>query len=138
MKNYLLRIILVSPLVLLLACEGREEEVFINGSLSGTYTGTFLRTSPLIRYQPSEVTITFEGNRFSGSSSIPKYPAICRGTYSISQSTITFADECFWTADFDWNLILSGSFSITLSGDELVLERSYGEFDHDRYVLRRK
>jgi heat shock protein HslJ len=131
------RIFVIGVLAVLLACESDEDQAPAIGPLSGTYTGTFIRSSPLVKYEPASVTINFEGSRFSGYSNIARYPAICRGTYTISGSTITFADECFWTADFDWTLILSGTFSMTVTGDELVLERSYGEFDHDRYVLQK-
>ena len=128
--------ILLWVLMTLLSCE--KNEVVSVGSLTGTYKGIFARSSPNVKYLPSDVILTFDGNRFQGSSSIPKYPAICNGTYSITDQDIEFNNLCPWTAEFDWSYILSGKFKISINGDELTMTRSYGVFVHDRYSLRRQ
>ncbi|MEE1943552.1 hypothetical protein VRU48_00435 [Pedobacter sp. KR3-3] len=49
------------------------------------------------------------------------------GTFVFMNSTdamVNFNDENIWTADFDWNLILSGLFTYKAQGDSLILTRS--------------
>lgn len=93
----------------------------------GTFTGMFSRSSPLVRYQPADVVLTFEGNRFRGSSSISRYPVICEGTFEVDYGKIRFADACFWTADFDWTYILNGEFDFSITrGERLAALRRRG------------
>ena len=94
--------------------------------LQGRYEGTFQRFVDGTPRGLATVEISFEGGSFSGNSEEPKYPAICAGNYSIKQSTITFSNTCFFTADFDWTLILSGDFRIERDGDELILSKNEG------------
>ncbi|GAA0878613.1 hypothetical protein GCM10009119_15810 [Algoriphagus jejuensis] len=90
----------------------------------GTYEGTFQRDWVWGEDSIANITLTFEGNRWSGTSNIAKYPALCRGNYSIEGDKITFQNECPWTADFDWTLVLSGEYDLTKSDKTL-------EFSHD-------
>jgi hypothetical protein len=74
------------------------------------------------------VTLTFKEGRFTGNSSRIKCPAICRGTYEIVDDKIIFNDECFWTTEFNWGLILSGKYTYSSREGELVsLIREEGE-----------
>ncbi|HYC28539.1 MAG TPA: hypothetical protein VEB42_06975 [Chitinophagaceae bacterium] len=93
--------------------------------LSGTYKGTFERKGgwgPLV----SQVTLNFNGNKFSGESSIEYYPAICNGTVSINNNIASFDNACAWPANFDWRLILDREYDMYLNGDTLRLTRSDG------------
>ncbi|HMQ00055.1 MAG TPA: hypothetical protein PKC24_09755, partial [Cyclobacteriaceae bacterium] len=49
--------------------------------------------------------------------------------------SIEFNNTCFWTADFDWSYILSGTFNISIKGDEILLKRYYSDNVFDAYVL---
>ena len=80
------------------------------------------------------ITLTFDGNRWSGTGDYPKYPALCRGTYSINGITITFQNECAWTAEFDWTLILSGEYKLTKTGSVLEFSRDYRSATSDTYI----
>jgi hypothetical protein len=83
---------------------------------------------PNTDFVSSEMTLIFDNGRFTGISSKIKYPAICRGTYEIVGNKIKFANECFWTAEFNWGLILSGEYTYTKTNGELVsLVREEGE-----------
>lgn len=123
---------LLLPLASAFSCSTDELEPEV---LSGTYTGRFSRISPIVEYIPSTVTLTFTGNKFSGSSSDEKYPAICRGTYTVDGSEIEFENGCVWTADFDWTYILDGEFELVVEGDELIITRRYNEELYDVYTL---
>ncbi len=103
--------------------------------LPGTYTGTFQRGPG---YSPvSTVTITFspDGN-WAGQSQFPHYPALCSGTYKMSSShAVSFKNACPWTADFNWTLILSGDYNITISGSHIEITRDYASLAKDVYDL---
>ena len=83
------------------------------------------------------MTLILDGNKFEGTSSIVKYPAICRGTFTLGGDEIEFRNGCAWTAEFDWSLILSGKFKFTKEGDEIVITKSDNGF-FDIYRLKRK
>ena len=122
-------------LVAITSC--KEDIVKETSEIEGTFTGTFIRSSPNARYAPSEVTLTFSDGEFQGDSETVKYPAICNGTFLIEGENITFSNSCPWTAEFDWTLILSGEFTYEWRGEELVIEKRNGDL-HDYYFLTRQ
>lgn len=117
-----------------LACDKEETEITF---VRANYSGTFIRTSPVSKFRPAEVTLSLIDSTFEGSSNIEKYPTICKGTFSINADEITFNNECMFTADFDWNYILSGKFKFYYEGEELIITRSYEGSVTDMYRLTR-
>lgn len=107
-------------------------------SVQGTYTGTFRRSTPTGDEMVANVTLELSDQAFSGGSNISRYPAICHGTYNLEGAHITFENECIWTADFDWTLILGGTFEIKSSGGQLELTKKYNEHTFDQYMLTRQ
>jgi hypothetical protein len=106
--------------------------------IQGTYTGQFRRVSPTSDGRVTNVTLKLDDHSFSGESDLGRYPAICMGTYTITGDKINFTNECVWTADFDWTLILNGAFEIEQEGNELVLTKRFAAevFDiYDQYTL---
>jgi hypothetical protein len=105
---------------------------------NGTYTGTFQRQvsgNGII----SNVTIIFSSANWSGESQYTKYPALCRGTYKINAAQqITFENSCFWTAEFDWTLILSGDYKLIADGNNIEIFKDYNGVFKDVYKLVRQ
>ncbi len=128
--------LLFGILFILWACE--QEEAALFKLEEGTYTGSFYRSSPGAKYAASEVRLTFTNKAFEGSSSVVKYPALCRGSYHISGQEIVFVNECPWTAEFDWSYILNGSFTISLEGKNIIMSRSYGKGLSDTYIISKQ
>lgn len=129
------------PLIIMLVtflCSCDKEEAILFALEEGTYSGSFYRSSPSATYETSDVSIIFRQNSFEGSSSVAKYPAICNGTYMVQGQEIEFVNECFWTAEFDWSYILSGKFTLTYEGDQMILSRSYGQGVTDTYILQKE
>jgi hypothetical protein len=129
--------------VLLLATLGlfgcSEDDQSTSKLAEGTYTGIFYRSSPNARWTTSDVQLTLENNRFSGSSSTFRYPAICEGTYQRTGSdSIQFTNECSFTADFDWTFILDGAFQIHREGQKMIISREYEGSVTDTYELERE
>ncbi|GHB51053.1 hypothetical protein [Mongoliitalea lutea] len=105
-------------------------------SMQGQFAGTFERTVNGQSEGVANVGLILEGNSFSGSGGPNRYPVICNGTFTVSGGNITFENACFFTADFDWSLILSGSFRLSRVGGEYILQRSNDNLV-DTYRLRR-
>jgi len=104
---------------------------------NGTYSGTFQR---LINGggQISNVTITFSANTWTGQSQSPRYPALCKGAYKEkSADSVSFENNCPWTAEFDWSLILTGDYKIVTSGENLEMSHNYSNGYLDVYKLKR-
>ena len=98
-------------------------------TIQGTYTGTF------VRWQGKDgpaanVKITFSGNAFNGSSDSLNYPSICNGSFTTTSNpdSIHFVNQCDFPANFDWTLILTGSYKLIKTGDSLYFRRLIGDF----------
>ena len=117
-------------------CDKSDEEP----DFAASYSGTFTRMDPSPAYSPvvSNVTIDFTDKTFAGSSDSRSYPAICNGSFSITQSKITVVNSCFFTADFDWSLIFKGDYNYELIGKELRIWRDYPNGQKDIYTLTKK
>ncbi|WKK73516.2 hypothetical protein QYS49_16285 [Marivirga salinae] len=130
------KFLFVIILIISASCQLNDLEPVI--ITDGTYTGFFGRSSPNAKYQASDVTLIFKGNTYQGQSSIQKYPAICRGTFTMKGNKIEFTNECPWTAEFDWTYILTGEFDIYKEGEEIIIQRSYGEETYDTYRMTKQ
>ncbi|RQO32548.1 hypothetical protein DBR32_02820 [Taibaiella sp. KBW10] len=102
----------------------------------GTYSGTFQRQN-LTSSAGSAITLNFSAGNWHGSSTINKYPALCEGTYMMTSSTISFVNTCTWAPDFDWSLILEGTYEMTSYGDTIVLSKQQNMNTIDIYKLKR-
>ena len=93
--------------------------------------GIFSRTG----MDTSQVSLYFDQDRFEGFSSAQNYPAICSGTFELDNNTVVFTDSCTLTANFDWSLILSGTFNISISDGTVRIWKTNGAVT-DEYLLR--
>jgi hypothetical protein len=98
----------------------------IETNIDGNYFGTFERNGNI-----SNVEISFNNGIFEGEGDVEKFPAICKGSFSISDDIISFENDCIWTATLDWTLILSGDWSFTLNNNLLIMTHTNG----DQYIL---
>lgn len=105
--------------------------------LQGKYEGVFYRVTNNVKGESSNVTLNFSDDRYTGTSSIVKYPALCEGTFAPSSEEIHFRNTCIWTAEFDWTLILDGTFKVTRTADEIILSKEINAANGDYYVLRK-
>ena len=113
---------LFSLIIALHSCSKKDNGQNINGS----YIGVFERNG-----NTSNVELTLNNGQYNGQSTKDRFPALCNGNYTISGSSITFTNNCMWTADFDWTLILNGEWNYTISNNTLTLIKSNG----DKYTL---
>ena len=119
--------ILFSFLVIMISCNKKNDNIEAN--INGNYNGTFERNG-----NDSKVELTFNNGTFNGQSELGKFPAICRGTYTSSGNKMTFTNNCAWTAEFDWTLILGGDWNLNLNNNMLIMTKSNG----DKYILTRQ
>ncbi|WP_114936996.1 hypothetical protein [Mucilaginibacter endophyticus] len=116
------------------SCKKNENQAI---KLSGTYAGTFQRkvsgTGAI-----SDVSLSFSADAWNGESQTVKYPALNHGTFSTTGNKINFKNESVWTAEFDWSLILSGDYDITVSGNKITISKSYATGMIDVYTLSKQ
>lgn len=119
------------------SCSSDDEPSTPN--LTGTYSGTFR-----VEYQNGEsfsnpVEVSFMSENKYNSSGNDKYiPAGGSGTYEVNESIIEFKDINYWTANFDWNLILNGEYEYSLTGDQLTLSAHKNEMGLYIYELNKE
>lgn len=115
-------------IVFLFGCE-KEDLDIEEGVYKGKFTVIY-SSGP----QTGETTLELKDGRFSCSGNSDKIPAGGSGTYSFNDGKITFNDENYWTADFDWNLISHGRYSYTLDGKRLKIsaeKKGFGQYIYD-------
>jgi len=121
MKNHLL--ILIMLFVFTAGCKKRSKDAMIS---NGNYSGIFKVIVPGL---PTPTTypifISFDNGKFNIIPDLTRKPNGGSGTYSISGNIASFVDKNFWTADFDWNLILSGEYTVEVNGDNLTLTKRF-------------
>jgi len=105
-----------------------------NQSPQGTYTGTFQRITGGMG-DTVHVSVSLVGNVFSGMGGRDYYPSICSGTFSLNGEQADFKNSCFFTANFDWSLILNGKYTFNSKDDSLVITRDYNGIFRDEYRL---
>jgi hypothetical protein len=102
---------------------------------SGEYSGTFKRYHTT-EDKTADIQLVFKKGNWEGSSSINKYPALIKGNYSIAENAvIKFVETSPWTAEFDWTLILHGSYLLHRNDDSLIFTRSYANGYVDVFKL---
>ena len=106
------RILCISFFAATIMLQGCSEDNENHLITEDAYSGIFYRMYPQARILTSEVTLNLDNGKFSGSSSMDNYPAICNGTFEIQRNTIEFTNGCAFTADFDWSFILDGTYEI--------------------------
>jgi hypothetical protein len=100
----------------------------------GVYTGTFQRQLAFGGGDTSHITLTFSSNTWTGQSDRSKYPALCHGTYRLENQKIIFTNDCAWTAEFDWTLILGGEYDLSFKDNQLSFIRDYRGPSSDTYI----
>ncbi|RTL58402.1 MAG: hypothetical protein EKK37_08680 [Sphingobacteriales bacterium] len=112
------------------SCKKQNDYILPNG----IYKGIFYRTAPWS--DTAQVTLTINGNHYSGESNKSRYPAICNGTFSINNGIAKFENSCPWTADFDWTLILNGEYNYKNNNGKIEFSREYGDFAYYKDVYQ--
>lgn len=115
--------------VLIISCT--KEKLEENSTYSGTFTVSYNGEK-----ESGPASITFEHNTYNSTGNSDYIPAGGNGSFEKEQDSIYFSDVNFWTANFDWHLILNGSYSYKTEGDSLVLTKRKGENLY-RYKLKR-
>ena len=132
--------IIVLLLISVMACsKDKENQIPTDLTAGGTFQGTFQRkTSDGGGIVP--VVLEIKGNTYSGftPSAVFAYPVIGRGTFTIKNNVINFIDSSVYTANFDWSLILSGVYKLSVDGDSIIFTRPYDNNVKDIYKLKKK
>ena len=109
------KIIYLSLLAFALSACEKEEKPLV---LDGTYSGTF-RTVVNNKQQISEFEVELDNRRF-----ITNKGGAGLGPFELGENgNIKFVDELFYTANFDWNTILTGDYHYQVKGDSLILDK---------------
>jgi hypothetical protein len=116
-------------LVYVLVSCSKDAEINIETTLNGRYSGSFSRNNV-----NSGVHIQISNGRLNGSSDRPYFPAIGELSYTTANDKISFNNENFWPAHFDWSLILNGSWQFEQINDLLIFRQTNG----DVYKLKRE
>ena len=135
MKKLLALVVLVTSLF----CLSCSKEILQSTNIDGSYQGVFewTNTNPAVDFVPlkGSVTVTFDGLNYSSTGNSNYVPASSGGKYFIKKDVMTFTDTMMHTANFDWNMLLNGSYAYSITGDNLILTRTVG---YNKYTYRLK
>ena len=99
---------------ILFACKKDDTKNF-----NGNYTGTF-RTLVQGKLVMSDFDVSLQARQFN----VTKGDYKENGTFQRSQTNqLTFTDQLVRTADFNWNVLLNGTYTTEVKGDSLILTK---------------
>jgi hypothetical protein len=117
------------------ACNDKDK--IDDANLNGTYTGTFTVEYSNGNSYSNSVTVTLNQNQYTCSSGENRKPAGGSGGYYLEGAKIVFLDENLWTADFDWNLILSGAYDLKLNDKSIEISAMKNGVGFYQYKLHK-
>lgn len=132
MKNKFLIPIILSIVTLILGCK-KDNLNIKDGTYKGTFTVTYSSGT-----QTGQTTLELKNGKFTCSGNSNRIPAGGSGTFSSDNGKITFNDKNAWTADFDWNLILSGNYDYTFDGKKLIFSADKNNVGNYKYDLEKQ
>ena len=123
---------------ILSSCSDKLELARLKGSYEGTFT-YYNQASSVAPIPSGPVVLTFTENAYLSSGNTNRIPAGGSGIFELADDgKIKFEDQNMWTADFDWNLILNGSYKYKVKGDSLILKKELlGGVTSYEYRLKR-
>ncbi|OEK04837.1 hypothetical protein [Roseivirga misakiensis] len=123
-------------LVSCFSCSNKDENP--DSFPDGTYMGNFTVDYANGNSYTNPVSITFISGEYYSTANVNRFPAGGSGDYNISNGTIEFTDENIWTADFDWNLILHGKYSIEVTETQIRFSAAKNNLGTYTYVLEKE
>lgn len=120
-------------LIIFLSGCNKDDINLIEGTYKGTFTVTYNSGT-----QTGQTTLKLMNGKFYCSGNSNRIPAGGSGTYTFDNGKITFSDENFWTADFDWNLILNGQYDYTFDGKKLKISADKIGVGHYKFDLKKQ
>jgi len=101
-------------LVTLAGCKKNDPKPTFNGTYSGKFTfGTDKKNSTT-----KDAEVNFSNNNYSST--------LGSGTFTVQKNkVISFTDKNYYTADFDWNMILNYNYTYEIKGDSLILTKKF-------------
>ncbi len=118
---------------LLISCNGSEQDFFLVSD--GEYNGTFTVEYNSGNTFSNPVTLMFSGRKYSSTSGSDRIPAGGSGTFQVTDGSVIFTDVNYWTAEFDWNLILTGEYAVSETDTEITLTKELDDFGTYTYRL---
>lgn len=133
MRTKLLPGVIFTLITLLSSCQKDDWKTIMDGTYKGIFTVTYSSGT-----QRGEATLELKDGKFSCSGNSNRIPAGGSGTFVSDNKKITFNDENFWTADFDWNLILNGEYDYTFDGKKLIISANKNSVGNYKYDLEKQ
>ena len=133
MSTKLLTGAIFTLVILLSSCQKDDSSIIMDGTYKGTFTVTYSSGT-----QSGQTSLELKDGKFSCSGNSNRIPAGGSGTFSSDNKKIAFNDENVWTADFDWNLILSGQYDYTFDEKKLMLSADKNGVGNYKYDLEKQ
>jgi hypothetical protein len=116
-SNNMKKLIYISTLIVLFAaCKKENNAIDFHGSYTGTFKATYQNST-----LTSEAEITLDRPNFV----VNKGLKLGSGIFKVEdKKTITFADKNTWTTDFDFPIVLDGTYTYEALGDSLILTKN--------------
>lgn len=103
--------------VFMIACQ-EKDAMLLEGKYEGAFTVTYENES-----KSGLVILELKDGKYNSSANADRIPAGGSGNYVLAGDKIIFEDMNYWTAEFDWSLILNGEYSYQLKGSKLTRYR---------------
>ncbi|NCD72166.1 hypothetical protein [Mucilaginibacter agri] len=94
----------------------------LSGVYIGQFTYSYYGATIYGEGLQGNVTVTFSGSKYKSTSPSDNFAAGADGSFVVNNDKqITFADSSVHPANFNWGIILNGSYNYSTKGDSLFL-----------------
>jgi hypothetical protein len=117
-------------LLVLLFCAGIatgcKKDSVTTQQLQGNYTGRLVSKDG--QPGPTDFNVQLSGGTYKASSTSGILPLGTKGSFTVNSNQVVFVDSLAHTANFNWGLLLNGSYTAQFKGDSLILVKSDGSY----------
>ena len=111
--------------ILFASCKKTEvqTELLTNATYSGTFRSTNTNTAINSQDISGNVTLVLNGSAYTCTSPTTNLAASAKGSFAVSGQQYIFRDSLIHPANFDWQVILGGTYNATVKADSLFLTK---------------
>jgi hypothetical protein len=124
--------------IALVVAGGCKKDNVSSQKLQGNYTGRLVTQG--VQSTPGVIDFKVEitGNNYHAFPTTGLLPLSSKGTFALNNNDqIAFTDSLVHTANFNWSLLLSGTYSAEYKGDSLILVKGGDNYSYT-YRLKKQ
>jgi len=130
MKMFSVLVILFA-VAIISACKKDAATTVTPEKLQGNYTGWVVSDGIETVSIVGNVSVQISGGNYQSAFTSSSFPAgSSKGSFTVNNNQVVFVDSLAHTANFNWGVLLNGTYATQFKGDSLILNKSDGSYSY--------